>query len=70
MQAANRLTERINRTLLLQLEATPGIGHRRRDVADPRDRFHPVGKYVIAYRMEGDAMRVVRVVHGARDFRR
>jgi plasmid stabilization system protein ParE len=31
--------------------------------------FWVVGNYVIAYRMERSTLMVVRVLHGARDFR-
>jgi plasmid stabilization system protein ParE len=44
--------------------------HRRADVSDPQYRFWSVGNYVIAYRIEGDEVIVIRVVHGARDFRK
>ncbi|HSI35174.1 MAG: type II toxin-antitoxin system RelE/ParE family toxin [Phycisphaerae bacterium] len=53
-----------------RLSRVPHIGHTRRDVADPRYLFWVVRPYVIAYRREHDRLRVARVVHGARDFRR
>jgi len=48
----------------------PGMGHQRADVSNPRYRFWPVGNYVIAYRVERSTLIVVRVVYGARDFRK
>lgn len=48
----------------------PGMGHRRSDVSDDRYRFWSVGNYVIAYRVEAKKVVVVRIVHGARDFRK
>jgi plasmid stabilization system protein ParE len=39
-------------------------------VEDKRYRFWVVGSYVIAYRVEETELLVVRVIHGARDFRR
>jgi toxin ParE1/3/4 len=66
--AADRLDERIHRAIQL-LAKVPGMGHSRSDVKDKRHLFWVVGKYVIAYRVEKELV-VVRVVHGARDFRR
>ena len=48
----------------------PGIGHVRADVKDPRYRFWAVRKYVMAYRHTSRTLTVVRVIHGARNFRR
>ena len=66
--AADRLDERIH-TAIQTLARFPGMGHSRADVADPRYLFWAVGNYVIAYRTEGKELLVVRVLHGARDFR-
>src|SRR5437868_3820335 len=52
-----------------RLSEMPGLGHTRADVSDPRYRFWSVGNYVIAYRVEERTLVVVRVLHGARDFR-
>jgi plasmid stabilization system protein ParE len=46
------------------------MGHTRPDVPDKRYLFRAVGKYIIAYRIEGKELVVVRVLHGARDFRK
>jgi plasmid stabilization system protein ParE len=46
------------------------MGHTRPDVKDKRYLFWAVGSYVIAYRVEQKALVVIRVLHGARDFRR
>ena len=67
--AADRLDEQIHRAIQL-LAAFPGMGHTRADVADKRYLFRAVGSYVIAYRVEQKDLVVVRVLHGARDFRR
>ena len=67
--AADRLDQSIHRAIQL-LARFPGLGHSRRDVSDPRYRFRAVGNYVIAYRVEQKELVVVRVVHGARDFRK
>lgn len=65
--AADRLEDRIHESLEL-LAQFPGMGHTRPDVKDKRYRFWAVGKYIIAYRFEKELV-VVRVLHGARDFR-
>lgn len=65
--AADRLEDRIHEALKL-LAQLPGMGHTRSDVSDARYRFWAVGKYIIAYRFYEELI-VVRVVHGARDFR-
>jgi toxin ParE1/3/4 len=67
--AAERVDERIHDAIKL-LARLPGMGHNRPDVNDKRYFFWAVGNYVIAYRVEGKELVVVRVVHGARDFRR
>jgi toxin ParE1/3/4 len=67
--AAERVDERIHDAIKL-LAKLPGMGHTRPDVSDKRYRFWAVGNYVIAYRLEGKELLVVRVVHGARDFRK
>lgn len=67
--AASRLDQRIHETINL-LARFPGIGHSRLDVTDKRYLFWTVGNYVIAYRMVGPDLVVVRVLHGARNFRK
>ena len=67
--AADRLSDRIQDAVKL-LADMPGAGHGRRDVDDERYRFWMVKPYVIAYRYTTRTLTVVRVVHGARDFRR
>jgi len=44
--------------------------HTRPDVKDKRYLFRAVGNYIVAYRLEQNELVVVRVVHGARDFRK
>jgi plasmid stabilization system protein ParE len=67
--AADRLDEQLHRAIEL-LAKFPGLGHSRADVKDKRYLFRAVGNYVIAYRLEKKELIVVRVVHGARDFRK
>jgi plasmid stabilization system protein ParE len=66
--AADRLDQRIHLTLQL-LARFPKIGHERHDVTDKRYLFWTVGSYVIAYRIQGKNLLIVRVLHGARNFR-
>ena len=47
----------------------PGAGHSRSDVQDVRYRFRCIKSYVICYRVDGSDLRILRVLHGARDFR-
>jgi antitoxin ParD1/3/4/toxin ParE1/3/4 len=54
---------------ILKVAKMPNIGHVRADVLNPKYRFWVVGSYVIAYRIEGRTLIVVRV-HGKRDFRK
>ena len=67
--AAARMVDRIE-AAIRGLTEMPGKGHTRDDVADPRYRFWTVRPYVIGYRFDDVTLTVVRVIHGARDFRR
>ena len=69
LSAANRLTDALEGAIR-GLADMPGKGHLRSDVRDARFRFWSVPPYVIAYTFNEKALTVVRVVHGARDFRR
>lgn len=66
--AADKMDERFHREIQ-QLVLFPGMGHRRSDVTNPQYRFWPVGKYVVAYRVEKGKVVVSRVLHGARNLR-
>ena len=54
------------------LARRPDIGHRRRDLcADASVRFHTVRVwYLIVYEIGTEPMRIVRILHGARDVAR
>lgn len=67
--AAERLDERIHSAIQM-LAQFPGMGHTRADVQDKRYLFWAVGNFVIAYRVDPKGLVVIRVVHGARDFRK
>lgn len=68
-EAAERLDEQVHRAIQL-LARFPGMGHTRLDVEDKRYRFWAIGKHVVAYRVEAKQLVVVRVLYGARDFRK
>lgn len=67
--AADDLDGRIH-LAIKTLADFPGMGHGRPDVANRRYLFWAVGNYVVAYRVQASELIVVRVLHGARDFRR
>ena len=69
LDSAVRVVEEIESSIR-KLAEMPGMGHGRADVRDPRYRFWKVYSYIIVYRHERKVLRVVRIVHGARDFRR
>jgi plasmid stabilization system protein ParE len=52
-----------------KLAEVPGAGHRRSDVPDARVLFVNVPPYSIAYKYDEDSVTIIRVLHGARDFR-
>ena len=53
---------------ILALAATPGMGHRREDLAEDRPLlFWPVGNYLILYRTINGFVEVVAAAHGKRD---
>jgi toxin ParE1/3/4 len=67
--AADQLDKQFHQAIRM-LARLPRLGHRRSDVRDDRYLFWAVGSYIIAYRIEGKVLVVVRVLHGARDFRK
>jgi plasmid stabilization system protein ParE len=68
LSAADRLTEQVHDAVEL-LARFPGMGHFRADVPHRRYRFWAVQPYVIAYRFTSRTLTIVRIVHGARNFR-
>lgn len=53
---------------IVALGETPGMGHRREDLAENRPiLFWPVGNYLILYRYHQGSVEVVAVVHSKRD---
>ena len=69
VSAADHLVQRISQAVET-LARLPGMGHQRDDVPDSKLFFWTVRPYVIAYRFTSRTLRIVRIVHGARDFRR
>lgn len=65
--AATRMTDRLEAECW-RLARDPGIGQPRPDLA-PNVRFFPVGSYLIFYRESAEGIQVLRVLHGARDYR-
>ncbi len=51
---------------MMKLLKNPGIGHRRGELADKRNRFIPVPAYRIVYRPETKPLQIIRVLHGVR----
>lgn len=67
-EAAHKVSLRLE-SEIVALAEFPGKGHKRADVADERYHFWSVYSYMIAYRFDQESLQVVRVVHGARNFR-
>lgn len=65
IEVADRLLESISERFLL-LARNPRIG-RPRDDLRPGLRSFPAGEYVIMYRVENDAVRVLHVARGSRN---
>jgi toxin ParE1/3/4 len=63
--AADRLLDLLEGKYKL-LADNPQMGPARPDIAKEL-RYHPVGNYLLLYRVVSDGIELVRVVHGARD---
>jgi toxin ParE1/3/4 len=64
-RAADALIEQLLRTCQL-LAQSPRLGRRREDLAQDL-RSHPVGRYLIFYRVHADVIQIVRFLYGGRD---
>ena len=51
------------------LGGNPGIGHFREDLAHRRYRFFLIYSYLVVYRWQTKPIRVIRILHAARDVR-
>ena len=60
------LTEAAAATEYKLLADNPHMGPARPDIAKEL-RYHPVGNYLLLYRVIANGIELVRVVHGARD---
>jgi toxin ParE1/3/4 len=63
--AADRLLDLLEGKYKL-LADNPQMGPARPDIAKEL-RYHPVGNYLLLYRVVSDGIELVRIVHGARD---
>ena len=68
IQQARRLRERFE-TTIDSLAAAPLTGHRREDLDPPGRSFRVsvLKTFIIVYEPAGDGIRIVRLLHGARD---
>jgi toxin ParE1/3/4 len=67
LAAADRLVDLLEEKYKL-LADSPHMGPTRPDIAKEL-RYHPVGTYLLLYRVISGGIELVRVVHGARDLR-
>lgn len=65
--AADRLADRIYDAFEL-LAQNPFMGHQREDLTDRPVRFWNVRRYTIVYRPLPPPLRIIAILHGARDF--
>ena len=66
IEAADRVLDALDNAMI-KLAKNPGIGHRRDELTDKRHRFLLVYSYLIVYRHETKPLRIIRVLHAARD---
>ena len=64
-RAADAFIARLLRTCQL-LAQSPRLGRQREDLAKGL-RCHPVGNYLIFYRLRADIIEIARVIYGGRD---
>jgi toxin ParE1/3/4 len=62
--AARRMIERI-RAAVTRLAASPALGRPGR-VADTRELVIPRTPYIVPYRVKGDVVQIITILHGAR----
>jgi toxin ParE1/3/4 len=67
LEIADRVVETIADTFL-QLSKHPSLGRRRDDLREGLRRIN-AGSYVVIYRVEGNNIRILHVVHGRRDIK-
>jgi plasmid stabilization system protein ParE len=65
--AADKLEEDIYAACEL-LSKNPHVGHKRPDLTDEPVRFWPIrGQYLVIYLPDTEPLKIVRILHGARD---
>jgi len=64
--AAVRVIREI-RAAIRKLSAKPGLGHKREDLTHQPVLFYSVYSYLIVFQPNPKPLRVIRVIHGARD---
>lgn len=65
-RVANRITARLHDVMAF-LADNPGTGHVRHELVDDGYRAWTVWSYIIIYDPTKNPIRVVRILHGARD---
>ena len=66
LDAAFRVYDALEDAFALLAE-NPGIGHTREDLTDRPVKFWTVFSYLVIYDAASDPLRILAVVHGARD---
>ncbi len=66
LEVADRVETAI-RDKIAFLAASPGAGHRRKDLTDEPVKFFPVYSYLIVYRSDTKPLQIVSILHGHRD---
>jgi antitoxin ParD1/3/4/toxin ParE1/3/4 len=66
VERAMNMFERV-RNGMRRVAEMPGMGHFREDLLDQRFKFWSVDPYVIVYRWQMDPIKVIAIIHGARD---
>ncbi len=65
-EAASRVVEKI-RDAIRTLAAIPRMGRRYPDLPNRQLRVWPVYSYLVIYEPDAKPLKVVRIIHGARD---
>ncbi|HTO78495.1 MAG TPA: type II toxin-antitoxin system RelE/ParE family toxin [Methylocystis sp.] len=66
VRVARYVLREIRRSMRLLAES-PGLGHRRSDLAEAQVKFWSVFSYLIVYDSASAPMSVIRILHGRRD---
>jgi len=67
VMSISKLEEGFHSSLKL-LSKNPHVGHKRPDLTDEPARFWPIrGQYLVIYLPDTEPLKIVRILHGARD---